>query len=69
MYFRKHGPYRPQEKYRDQNKLSEKTVCVERQELCQDCYEHISKLEIQGSMGSSCVWETENQFHFQCDPS
>ena len=44
-------------------------VCVERQELCQDCYEHISKLEIQGSMGSSCVRETENQFHFQCDPS
>ena len=44
-------------------------VCVERQELCQDCYKHISKLEIQGSIGPSCVRETENPFHFQCDPS
>ena len=44
-------------------------VCVERQEMCQDCYKHISKQKIQGCLASPCVRETEYSFHFQYDPS
>ena len=64
-----HGLWTPEEIKGPNTKCLKRHVCVERQELCQYCYEHISKLEIQGSMGPSCVRETENPFHFQCDPS
>ncbi len=51
------------------NRLSEKTVCVERQELCLDFYGHINQLVHSRFLWHFLCWETQLSISFRCDPS